>query len=92
MNNNGEQTWVKLDGEDVLQQHNWGFQVKKIYNRYPTNIELGGIKTWSTINPAVTVTVVGDSVKVFDWIEHPSQGERRNPQPDILVLKPDEWR
>jgi len=90
-NNNGEQSWVKLDGEEVLRQHNWGLQVKKIYNRYPESIELGGVKSWSTINPAVTITVVGDSVDVFEWTEDPSLGKHRNPPPDILVLKPNRW-
>lgn len=89
--NNGEKSWVKLDDEELLRQSNWSFRSKKLYNHYPAKVEVGGFKAWSTINPAMTLTVVADSVNIPVWNEYPSLGMRRNPKPDVVMLKPNEW-
>ncbi len=91
LNNNSEQSWIKLDSTEILHQYNWGVQIKKLYDKYPSSIELGGIKTWGEIEPAVTLTVVADSTNVYNWQENPSLGLRRNPSPDVLVLQPNVW-
>jgi hypothetical protein len=90
-NNNGEQSWVTLDGTEITHQYNWGRHVKKLYNRYPASVGLGAIKTWSHINSVMTMTVVADSVNLSGWTENPSLGQRRNPSPDLLVLQPNVW-
>ncbi|MCX5894660.1 MAG: hypothetical protein NTZ51_02340 [Proteobacteria bacterium] len=90
-NNNGEQSWISMDGQEVLHQYDWGPSIKRLYNQYPNNIALGGIKTWSEIIPAITLTVVADSMAVSDWTEAPSLGQRRNPPTDILALEPNVW-
>ena len=90
-NNNAEQNWVTLDNEQVAHQYAWGPYRRKSDNRYPASIELDGIKTWSHIAPAVTITVVADSVSVTNWTESPSLGARRNPPPDLLKLEPNTW-
>ena len=90
-NNNSEQSWIKLDGTEILHQYNWGVQVKKMYNRYPASVDLGAVKTWSHINPAITITVVADSITRSGWTENPSLGQRRNPPPDLFVVQPNVW-
>jgi hypothetical protein len=90
-NNNSESSWIRLDGEEILRQQNWGLQSKKIYNRYPVLVELGANKTWSHVNPAITLTIVADKVWTSDQTENPSLGQRRNPPPDLLELTPNQW-
>jgi hypothetical protein len=90
-NNSRERSWLRLDGRELLDQTNWGFQGRKLFNQYPARVELGGTKSWACIAPAVTLTVAGDAVEVLDWTENPSLGSRRNPKPDVLVLATNTW-
>jgi hypothetical protein len=90
-NNNSEQSWIVLDGIETLHQIDWGVQIKKYYNTYPRSVGLGGIKTWSCITPAISITAVADTVTVTNWAENPSLGQRRNPAPDVLQLPPNVW-
>ena len=90
-NNNSNETWTYLD--DVLFNHqkNWGQSVARRGNAYPSKISLVGTKTWSHINPSVSVTFLGGSMDVIDRSETPSAGHRINPMPEIVVLEPNKW-
>jgi formylglycine-generating enzyme required for sulfatase activity len=92
-NNNSEQSWTGFNGQEVLHQYNWAWRLRatNYYNFYPSNIFLGGIKTWSEITPVITVAAVADDVQATNWTENPSLGQRRNPPPDILMLPPNSW-
>lgn len=90
-NNSNEESWILLDGNEILRQINNGSKYKGIYNIYPQRIELGAEKTWSYVTPSTTITVIADSVSINNRNEAPNLGIRANPPPDILVLEPDTW-
>jgi hypothetical protein len=91
VNNNSEQSWIGVNNVERIHQYNWGHVVRKYYDEYPQSVQLGAVKTWSLISPAVSLTTVADTVTVANWSENPSLGLRHNPKPDVLELPPGVW-
>jgi formylglycine-generating enzyme required for sulfatase activity len=87
-NDNGESSYVKLNGTTIVSQFNHGHQHKRYTDLYQTDLELGGHKSWSQIGPAVSLAVLAADVQTTAHACSPDQGATTNPAPVILKFAP----
>ena len=85
-NDNGNSSYVKLDGTIVAQMNKyWG----NYYRRtavYPTSVELGATNVWSSAAPTFRMAVVGDGITTSNLSQTPTGGLSNNKAPVINVI------
>lgn len=87
-NDNGESSYIKIDGTTEITLTNWGVKAKILVDKFPTNFEIGGSKTWSQNGPYLSAIFVADDIIINSYSCSPDQGITRNPPPVKIPLYP----
>ncbi len=85
-NDNGNSSYVKLDGSIVAQMTKWTNNYYRRTNIYPRNVELGFTTIWSAASPHFSMAVVCDNVTVSGMTQNPVGGISNNRSPIIYQI------
>jgi len=94
-NDNGNSSYVTVDGMVLASRVNFASTFKTCADIYPSSVELGYKIRWSIAHPYFGMAVIADSLSisnVHEWnardVQDPIDSLDQNPQPLILRIEP----
>jgi formylglycine-generating enzyme required for sulfatase activity len=95
-NDNGNNSFVALDGENFCNKWDWGHHRNRALDIYPQDVEIKTYTTWSSTAPRIWIAVLGGGVEVTEVVQSVN-GEFNttgsfspNPAPFLLRIRPGE--